>query len=134
MLIQPLWRTVWRVPLKLGIKLPRAVLCLVAQLCPSLCNPMDCSPPGYSAHGDSPGKNTEVGCHALLQGIFPTQGRSHSPAVQADPLLSEPPGKPINTGVASLSLLQGVFPTQDLDWVLPHCTWILYQLSYHGSP
>ena len=32
------------------------------------------SPSGYSAHGDSPGKNTEVGCHALLQGIFPTQG------------------------------------------------------------
>ena len=39
-----------------------------------LCNPMDCSPPGSSVHGDSPGKNTGVGCHALLQGIFPTQG------------------------------------------------------------
>ena len=35
---------------------------------------MDCSPPGSSVHGDSPGKNTGVGCHALLQGIFPTQG------------------------------------------------------------
>ena len=35
--------------------------------------PMDCSPPGSSVHGDSPGKNTGVGCHALLQGIFPTQ-------------------------------------------------------------
>ena len=35
---------------------------------------MDCSPPGSSAHGDSPGKNTGAGCHALLQGIFPTQG------------------------------------------------------------
>ena len=31
------------------------------------------SPPGSSLHGDSPGKNTGVGCHALLQGIFPTQ-------------------------------------------------------------
>ena len=31
-------------------------------------------PPGCSVHGDSPGKNTEVGCHALLHGIFPTQG------------------------------------------------------------
>ena len=31
-------------------------------------------PPGFSVHGDSPGKNTGVGCHALLQGIFPTQG------------------------------------------------------------
>ena len=40
-------------------------------------DPMDCSPPGSSVHGDSPGENTGVGCHALLQGIFPTQ-RSNS--------------------------------------------------------
>ena len=32
-----------------------------------------CSSPGLSVDGDSPGKNTGVGCHALLQGIFPTQ-------------------------------------------------------------
>ena len=50
------------------------VLCLVAQSCPTLCASMDCSPPGCSVHGDSPGKNTGVDCHALLQGIFPTQG------------------------------------------------------------
>ena len=34
---------------------------------------MDCSPPGTYVHGDFPDKNTGVGCHALLQGIFPTQ-------------------------------------------------------------
>ena len=45
-----------------------------AQLCLTLCNPMDCSTPGSSVHGDSPGKNTGMGCHALLQGIFPAQG------------------------------------------------------------
>ena len=39
----------------------------------TLCNPMDCSPPGSSVPGDSPGKNIGVGCHAFLQGIFPTQ-------------------------------------------------------------
>ena len=39
----------------------------------SLC-PMDCSPPGSSIHADSPGKDTGGGCHALLQGIVPTQG------------------------------------------------------------
>ena len=39
-----------------------------------LCDPMDCGLPGSFVHGDSPGKNTEVGCHALLQGIFLTQG------------------------------------------------------------
>ena len=47
-------------------------LSLVAQLCPTLCNPVDCSPRGSSVYGDSPGKNTGVGCHTLLQGIFPT--------------------------------------------------------------
>ena len=35
---------------------------------------MDCSPPSSSVHGNSPGKNTGVGCHFLLQGIFLTQG------------------------------------------------------------
>ena len=55
-----------------------AVLCLVSQSCPTLCNPMDCSLPGSSVHGDSPGKITGVGCHALLQGTFPTQGSNPS--------------------------------------------------------
>ena len=50
------------------------VMCLITQSCPTLCDPMDCSPPGSSVHGHSPGKNTWVTCHALLQGIFPTQG------------------------------------------------------------
>ena len=44
------------------------------QSCLTLCNPVDCSLPASSLHGDSPGKNTGVGCHAFLQGIFPTQG------------------------------------------------------------
>ena len=54
--------------------IPRLCLCLVTQSCLTLCDPMDCSPPGSSVHGDSPGKTTRVGCHVLLQGIFPTQG------------------------------------------------------------
>ena len=49
-------------------------LCLVAQSCLTLCDPMDHSPPGSSVHGVSPGKNTGVGCHALLQRLFLTQG------------------------------------------------------------
>ena len=36
--------------------------------------PQDCSPSGSSVHGDSPGKNTAVGYHALFQEIFPTEG------------------------------------------------------------
>ena len=50
------------------------MLCLVAQSCLTLCDPMDCSLPGSSVHGDSPGKNPGVGCRDLLQGIFTTQG------------------------------------------------------------
>ena len=49
-------------------------VCLVTQLRLTLCDSMHCSLPGSSLHGDSPGKNTRVGCHALLQGIFPTEG------------------------------------------------------------
>ena len=41
---------------------------LVTQSCLTLCDLMDCNPPGSSVHGDSPGKNTGVGCQALLQG------------------------------------------------------------------
>ena len=87
---------------------------------------MDCSPPGSSVHGDSPGKNTGVGCHALLQGNLPNPGTEpRSPALQVDSLPSEPPGKPKSTGVGSLSLLQGIFPSLES---------ILYQLSYQGRP
>ena len=111
-----------------------AVLCLVAQSCLTLCDLMDCNPPGSSVRGDSPSKNTGVSFHALLQGIFPTQrlnsGLPHckqilnhlshhgspgilewvaypspedlpdpgikpgSPALQADSLPAELPGKP----------------------------------------
>ena len=42
--------------------------------CSCTCNPMDCGPPGSSVPGTSPNNNTGVGCHFLLQGIFPTQG------------------------------------------------------------
>ena len=51
-------------------------VCLVTQVCPTLCDPTDSSPPGSSVHRDSPGKNTGVGCHALLQGIFLTRDRT----------------------------------------------------------
>ena len=49
------------------------MLCIVAQSCSTLYDPMDCSLLGSSVHGDSLGKNIGVGCYALLQGIFPTQ-------------------------------------------------------------
>ena len=56
------------------------------------------------------------------------------PTLQADSFPAEPPGKPKNTGVSSHSFLQRIFPTQELNLGLLHCRWILYQLSYQGSP
>ena len=72
------------------------VLCLVTKSCPTLCDPMDCSLPGSSVHGDSSGKNTGVGCHAFLQGIFPSQGSNPGLQhwLQADSSPAELPGKP----------------------------------------
>ena len=48
--------------------------CLITQSYLTLHDPMDCSLPGSSVHGDSPGNKAEVGCHSLLQGIFLIQG------------------------------------------------------------
>ena len=56
----------------------QGAVCLVAQSCPTLCIPMYCSLPRSSVHGNSPGKDAGVDCHALLQGIFPTQGSNPS--------------------------------------------------------
>ena len=71
---------------------------------------MDHSPPGSSVHGIFPSKNTGVGCHSLLQGIFPTPGSKLpnpgiepmspvSPALQADSLLLSHLGSPSLTSI-----------------------------------
>ena len=73
-------------------------------------NVLPCPPPG----------------NFLKPGVEP-----RSPTLQEDSLLTEP-GKPKNTGVGSLSLLQRIFLTQESNFL--HCRWILYQLSYQGSP
>ena len=116
-----------------------------------------------SVQGDSPSKNTGVGCHFLLQGIFLIQGlnlgllhcrctldclshqgsppgdlsnpgiKSRFPALQVESLLSEPPGRPKNTRMGSLAL-QGILLTQEWNQGLLHCRWVLYHLSYLGSP
>ena len=71
----------------------------------------------------------------LPPGDLPNPGiKPRSPTLQVDSLLSETPGKLKNTGVGSLSLLQGVFLTQELKQGLLLCRWVLYQLSYQGSP
>ena len=60
-------------------------------------------------------------------GDLPNPGiKPRFPALQADSLPAEPPGKPKNTGVGSLSLLQRISPAQELNRGLLHCRWILY--------
>ena len=68
-------------------------------------------------------------------GNLPNPGiEPRSLALQVDSLLSEPPGKPKNTGEGSLPLFQEIFLTQELNQGLLPCRRILYQLSYQGSP
>ena len=48
--------------------------CLVAKLCPTLLQPHELQPTRLFCSWNFPSKNTGVGCYALLQGIFRTQG------------------------------------------------------------
>ena len=71
--------------------------------------------------------------------LGPSESESESHSVMSDSLqlheLYSPWTSPSqNTGVGSLSLLQWIIPTQGSNPGLPHCRWILYQLSYPGKP
>ena len=118
----PLWPDSWTYS--------RAVMCLVVQSRLTLCEPIDCSLPGSSVHGDSLSKNTRVWPGPPPGDLPNPELKPRSPTLQ---VASEPPGKPRNTGMGSRSLLQGVFLIQELNWGLLHCRQILYQLSYQGS-
>ena len=100
----------------------------VAQSYPTLCDSIHCTVHGIvqarileweaisSSRGSSqPGDQTQVSC------------------IAGSSLPAEPPGKPRNTEVGSLSRLQQIFLTQESNQGLPHCRWILYQLSYGKS-
>ena len=94
----------------------------VAQSCPLFVTPW------------APGQNTGVGGPSFLQDL-PNPGiKPRSPTLQVDFSPAELQGKPKSTRAGSLSLLQGIFPTQESNWGLLHCSQILYQLSYQGSP
>ena len=78
------------------------------QSCPTLCDPIDGSPPGLPHPWDSPGKSTGVGCHFLLQCI---KLKSEREVAQLCPTLSDPmdcslPG----------SSLRGIFQARVLEW------------------
>ena len=129
---------------------------LCAQLCRTLVTPWTVAT-SLLCPRDFPGKNTRVGCHFLLQGIFPTQesnphllGLLHwrqilyhcaiweslvkVKAAQSCPSLCNSMDYHGVLQVRILervafSLLQQIFPTQELNWGLLHCRQVLYQLS-----
>ena len=105
----------------------------VAQLFPILCDPMD-----YTVHEILQARTLEWVAFPFSREIFPgdlpNPGiKLKSPALQADSLPAEPPGKPKNTGVGNLFFLQQILLTQESNRGLLHCRHILYQLSYQGS-
>ena len=89
------------------------------QSCPTLCDPTDGSPPGSPIHGISPGENTGVGCHFLLQCM---KVKRESEVAQScltlrDPMDCSPPG----------SSLHGIFQARVLEWgaiAFSGCTYI----------
>ena len=97
-----------------------------------ICSPMDCSPPGSFIHG--------IFQQEYWSGLpFPSPGdlpdveiEPGSPALQADAFTvwATREAHVKHTRVGSLSLLQGIFPTQGWNPGLPHCRWIVYQLSH----
>ena len=66
----------------------------VAQLCPTLCDPVDCSPPGSSIHGILQARVLEWAAISFSRDLPDPGIEPRSPALQADALTSEPPGKP----------------------------------------
>ena len=110
-------------------------MCVQAQSCLTLCNPLICSLPGSSVHGILQARILEWVAMPSSRGSSQIRDQTQvSHIADGFFLPSEPPGKPKNTGVGSLSLLQGIFPTQESNWGLLNCRQILYQLSYLGSP
>ena len=102
------------------------------QSCLTLCNPMDCSPPGSSVHGILQARILEWVTVLFSRRSSPPRDQTRSPTLQADSLPAELQGKPKNTGVYSLSLLQQIVLAQESKRGLLHCRWIPYQLSYQG--
>ena len=98
------------------------------------CDPMDHSPPGSCVLGIFPGKNTGVGCHFLLQGIFPTQGSNLS-LLHGKQILYwlSHQGSTKNTGVDAVPFSRGSSWPQASNHGLQHCWQILYPLSYQWT-
>ena len=101
------------------------VCVLVAQLCPTLCDPMDYSPPGSSVQGLLQARILEWVAVPSSRGSSRPRDQTRSPGLQAGSLLSEPPGKPIYVYICIYicrSLLPcGLFSSHGKRGLLSHC-------------
>ena len=114
--------------------------------CPTLCDPLDYSPPVSSVHRILQARMREWVVMPFSRGSSPPRDRTVSPvapAGQADPQSHRSQALPsiLNVKAKSLSprvgchfLVQEVFPTQGPNPGLPHCRQTLYRLSHQGSP
>ena len=105
-----------------GLKDRTATAAKLLQSCPTLCDPIDGSPPGSPCPWDSPGKNTGVGCHFLLQCM---KVKSESKVAQLCLTLSDPmdcslPG----------SSVHGILQARVLEWGAIALSWLF---SNHRS-
>ena len=87
----------------------------------------------YTVHGILQARILEWVAYHFSRGSSQPRDRTQVSCIVGS-LPAEPQGKPKNTGVGSLSLLHQIFLTQELNQDLLDCRWILYQLSYEGSP
>ena len=83
---------------------------LVVQSCPVLCDPMDCSPPGFSVHQILQARTLECGLPFPFPGDLPDAGiEPRSPTLQADSSQFEPPGKPAQQNVTYCGIQKWYF-------------------------
>ena len=101
----------------------------VAQSCPTLYDPLD-----YRVHVILQARILEWVAFPFSRGSSQPRDGNQVSCFAGRFFTSWAQGRPKNTGVGSLSLLQWIFLTQELNRYLLHCRWILYQLSYQGSP
>ena len=100
--------TIWLASFIFNKSNPPAAAAKSLQSCPTLCNPIDGSPWGFPRTWDSPGKNTGVGCHFLLQWM---KVKSESEVAQSCPTLSDPMDcSPLGSSI------HGIFQARVLEW------------------
>ena len=130
--------------------LAAAATAKLLQLCPTLCDPIDGSPPGSPVPGILQARILEWVAISfsnawkwkvkvkLLSRVrllaTPWTAAHQAPLSMGFSRQESWSGVPLPIGVGSNSLLQGIFPTQGSNPSLPHCRRILYQLSHKGSP